>query len=84
MAQYAGRALIEIAQPLSFFGVLENPVNCREIIVTDSAAWPFDIPVQTGCVLGILQMVAGVAWRIEVIEDQIGVIARVWACADLW
>lgn len=37
---------MENAEALTFFGVLKDPINGRQVVVSDSPSWSFNIPIQ--------------------------------------
>lgn len=38
-------ARVQVAQALSLLCIFEDPVDGREVVVADSSAWPFNVPV---------------------------------------
>jgi hypothetical protein len=56
---------------LSFFRVLEYPVNGRKVVIAYSSPGAFDVPVKPIRVFGVLEVVARVAGRIEVVQNEL-------------
>lgn len=69
MSQDPACTRIEISQPLAFFCVLEDPIDGGEIVIAYASPGPFDVPIQPSRILGVLQTLASVTGRVEVVED---------------
>jgi hypothetical protein len=83
IAQYARCARVKIAQALSLLGILEDPVDSRQVVVSYAPPRALDIPVQTSGVLGVLQVVVRISGGIEVVEDELCLVIGARAGAEL-
>lgn len=57
----------ENAEPLTFFGVLVNPINGRQVVVPNSSPWSLHVPVQ-GCPFLCFSPVASTARSPDVLD----------------
>lgn len=76
MTQDPRCARIEVAQTLTLFGILEDPVYGGEVVVAHAATRALDVPVQPRGILCILGCGRGRGGRIEVVQDELGRVAR--------
>ena len=75
-------AAVQDALPLSLFGILEDPVDGGQVVISNASARPLHVPIQGSGLLCVLQLRASIAGLIQVRKNRVRRVAGRWVCAD--